>query len=194
MEYSLATLVDELRKINLKQSEDTIFTAIKPIMKKYIDHAAHWFEDRFYDIDEEQGFGSHLIAENPDHTLAVIITSWPPHRETPPHNHDTWAVIGSIKGTEQNTLWDRHDDGSNPAFADITRAKATTCHSGDIITMHSDDIHSVVNPKNNEISVSLHIYGKHFNHTNRYQFDPTTKTAKPFIVRQNQNEPAAAPA
>ena len=185
MHYTLQSLVNELRAIDLTQAESTIFSHITPIMKKYITHADHWFEDRFYKIDEAQGFGSHLIAENPDHTLAVIITSWPSYRETPPHDHDTWAVIGSIKGVEKNTLWQRHDDGSNPQYAKITRGSATTCKPGDIITMHSHDIHSVVNPNDDEISVSLHIYGKHFNYTNRYQFDPETNVAKPFIVRQD---------
>ena len=194
MEYRLSSLVQKLRTIDLKLPEADIFKQVTPIIQTFINHSNHWFEDRFYDIDEEQGFGSHLIAENPDHTLAIIITSWPPHRETPPHNHDTWAVIGSIKGTEKNTLWDRHDDGSNPAYANISRRNATVCQPGDIITMHSDDIHSVVNPVDNEISVSLHIYGKHFNYTNRHQFDPKTKTAKPFIVRQNKNEPIPTPA
>ncbi len=186
MDFSLNALVNELRDIDLTQSECDIFNCVTPIVKKYITNSEHWFEDRFYKVDEKQGFGSHLIAENEDHSLAIIITSWPSHRETPPHDHDTWAVIGCIKGAEKNTLWDRHDDGSDPSFAKITRGLATTCNPGDVVTMHSNAIHSVINPNDDdEVSVSLHIYGKHFNHTNRHQFDPETNTAKPFIVRQD---------
>lgn len=181
---SLQALIDALRNIDLAQEEAKIINAVKPLVKTAIDNHDAWFEERFYQVDETQGFGSHLIAENDDHTLAVIITSWPKGRETPPHDHDTWAVIGAIKGVEQNTLWHRHDDRSNPHYADISRANAQLCKPGDIVAMHSHEIHSVMNPKE-EVSVSLHIYGKHFNHTNRYQFDPENKTAKPFIVRQN---------
>lgn len=182
--YTLEDLVDELREINLSQPENQIVTQVKPIVKKYITEADDWFDERFYHIDEEQGFGSHLIAENEDHTLAVIITSWPAHRETPPHDHDTWAVIGCIKGVEKNILWQRHDDGSDEKHAKITPSTSTLCYPGDVITMSSKDIHSVVNPQNESISVSLHIYGKHFNYTNRHQFDPINGTMKPFIVRQ----------
>ena len=136
------------------------------------------------EVDEAQGFGSHLIAENRDHTLAVIITSWITNRETPPHDHDTWAVIGCVKGSENNIFWDRHDDKGDPDFADISRGKVITCNPGDIVTMKTDDIHSVVNPMQDGVSVSLHVYGKHFNHTNRKKFDPDNKTVQPFIVKQ----------
>lgn len=181
----LEPLIHALRQIDLSQDEELVINQVKPLVHQYITNAEHWFEDRFYHVDEEQGFGSHLIAENDDHTLAVIITSWPSHRETPPHDHDTWAVIGCVKGTEHNIFWDRHDDKSDTGYAHITRGEVIACQPGDIVTMKTDDIHSVVNPTQNGISVSLHVYGKHFNHTNRKKFDPDNKTVHPFIVRQN---------
>ncbi len=180
---SLKSLVEALRKIDLSQEEECIINEVKPLVHEAIANHDHWFEDRFYEVDHEQGFGSHLIAENEDHTLAVIISSWPQGRETPPHDHDTWAVIGCVKGIEKNILWDRHDDGSTPDFAHITPGQTHICKPGDIVTMRTNDIHSVMNP-NDGVSVSLHIYGKHFNHTNRSKFDPETKKATPFIVRQ----------
>lgn len=179
----LKPLVDALRQINLAQEEEHIINQVKPLVSHFISQSETWFEDRFFEVDQEQGFGSHLIAENEDHTLAVIITSWPMGRETPPHDHDTWAVIGCVKGTEKNILWDRHDDRSDPHYAEITPGTTHVCKPGDIVTMRTNDIHSVLNP-NEGISVSLHVYGKHFNHTNRFQFDAENKTAKPFIVRQ----------
>jgi len=184
MPHDLKSLIVALRKINLEQNEETIISTIFPLLKNTLSNSETWMENRFYQVDEAQGFGSHLIYENPDHTLAVIITSWPPHRETPPHDHDTWAVIGCIQGCEQNTLWKRHDNRKNPDFADITRDKMVVCNPGDIISMKSPDIHTVINPEKNGVSVSLHIYGKHFNYTNRHQFDPITRSAQPFIVRQ----------
>lgn len=181
---SLQALIDSLRQIDLTQPEESIINQVSPLLKKAITHHDNWFEDRFFEVDEEQGFGSHLIAENEDHTLAVIITSWPHGRETPPHDHDTWAVIGCVKGTENNIFWDRHDDKSDPDFAHISRGEVITCNPGDIVTMRTDSIHSVTNPIPDNVSVSLHIYGKHFNHTNRKKFDPENKTVHPFIVRQ----------
>src|SRR3990167_1957173 len=179
----LKPLINALREIDLTQNEEEIIQHVKPLVQQFISQPEVWFEDRFYCVDEEQGFGSHLVAENEDHTLAVIITSWPAHRETPPHDHDTWAVIGCIKGAEENILWNRYDDGLKTGYADIARGHTVLCRPGDVITMSRKDIHSVVNPLDDEISVSLHVYGKHFNYTNRHQYDPDKKTTRPFIVR-----------
>lgn len=181
---NLQPFISALRKIDLTQDEQIILDQVKPLLKETILNSEAWFEDRFYKVDHEQGFGSHLIAENEDHTLAVIITSWLSGRETPPHDHDTWAVIGCVKGTENNIFWNRHDNKSDPDFARISRGVVFECTPGDIVTMKQDDIHSVVNPDQNSVSVSLHVYGKHFNYTNRKQFDPEKNTVKPFIVRQ----------
>lgn len=183
---SLQPLIQSLRQINLNDHEDLIIQKVSQLVQHTISHPETWFENRFYNVDIEQGFGSHLIAENPDHTLAVIITSWPHGRETPPHDHDTWAVIGCVHGTENNIFWNRHDDKKNPDYAHISRGKVVACKPGDIVTMRTDEIHSVVNPTPETVSVSLHIYGKHFNHTNRKKFDPINHSVQPFIVRQEQ--------
>src|SRR5437868_5831569 len=143
---SLQPLINSLRQINLSDHEELIIPKVSALIQKYISHPETWFEDRFYNVDMDQGFGSHLVAENPDHTLAVIITSWPHGRETPPHDNDTWAVIGCVYGTENNIFWDRHDDKTNPNYANISRGKMISCKPGDIVTMKTPDIHSVINP------------------------------------------------
>jgi predicted metal-dependent enzyme (double-stranded beta helix superfamily) len=45
-----------------------------------------------------------------------------------------------------------------------------------------DSIHSVVNEAA-AVTVSLHVYGKHVNHTERSQFDPERRLEKGFIVK-----------
>lgn len=181
----LSLLVENLKRIDVNQDDAIVMEKVTHEVKKAITQPDSWFEPRFLVVDEEQGFGSHMIAENADHTMAVIITSWPSHRETPPHDHDSWAVIGCIQGREKNTWWDRHDDGKDPNYAKISRGKEKICGPGDIILMQRDDIHSVENILSDTVSVSLHVYGKHFNYTNRHQFDPINHTKKPFIVRQD---------
>ena len=43
-------------------------------------------------------------------------------------------------------------------------------------------IHSVWN-ESDSVSLSLHVYGKHVNHTGRSQFDLQKQTEMPFIVK-----------
>ena len=181
----LQPLITQLKKIDLSQDEHHIIACVKPLVKHYITQPDLWLEDRFYDVDLEQGFGSHLIYENTDHTLAVIVTSWPSRRETPPHDHGTWAVIGCVIGAETNVLWNRLDNTADPCKAKITHKKIIACKPGDIVTMCTEEIHSVFSPLENSVSISLHVYGKHFNYTNRKKFNPETGAVEPFIVQQS---------
>ena len=43
-------------------------------------------------------------------------------------------------------------------------------------------IHSVWNDTD-DVTVSLHVYGLHVNHTQRSQFDPATRTETPYKVK-----------
>ena len=41
---------------------------------------------------------------------------------------------------------------------------------GDVVTFQPESIHSVIN-ETAFVAVSLHVYGRHMNHTRRSQFD-----------------------
>lgn len=183
----LQKLFLSLQKINLAQPEEKIIAEVVPLVQNAVTVADTWLEKKHFAYDEAQGFGSHLIAENPDHTLPVIISAWPHTDGTPPHDHDTWAVIANVIGVEKNTHWRRLDDGSKPNYAKIELDHVKLCKKGDIVTMKTGEIHSVSNPEAG-IAISLHVYGKHFNYTKRHQFDPINNTVKPFIVKQTEHE------
>jgi predicted metal-dependent enzyme (double-stranded beta helix superfamily) len=53
---------------------------------------------------------------------------------------------------------------------------------GDVLALPQGTIHSVWN-ETAEVTLSLHIYGKHINYTGRSQFDLEKRTETPFIVK-----------
>ena len=53
---------------------------------------------------------------------------------------------------------------------------------GDVIAMPQGTIHSVWN-ETEAVTLSLHMYGKHINYTERSQFDPKSRTQRPFKVK-----------
>ena len=141
-----------------------------------------WLQARHYECDTEQGFGAHLLHEEDDHTLAVIAGAWLPGRGVPPHDHGTWAVVAGVDGAETNTLWTRVDDGSRPGHAEIRKERDLVVGPGDVVTFQPGAIHSVVNDSD-RVTLSLHVYGKHVNHTERSQFDHEGKIERPFILK-----------
>lgn len=179
--YTLADLVQDLRSITAAtQDPQTIITRLRPLAQRAA-LAKDWLEAQHYTCDDEQGFGVHLLHEEDDHTLAVFAIAWLPGRGAPPHNHGTWAVVAGVDGPETNTFWKRLDDGTRPSYAEIAWNGAKVFGPGEVVAFLPHDIHSVTNDTDT-VTVSLHIYGKHLNHTGRSQFDAATNAEKPFLV------------
>ena len=53
--------------------------------------------------------------------------------------------------------------------------------AGDVSTCMPDDIHTVWNV-GDDVSMSLHTYGRHINFTGRSEFDPEKDEERPYIV------------
>jgi predicted metal-dependent enzyme (double-stranded beta helix superfamily) len=179
--YALAQFVDDLRTIAGKTADPgAVINRVRPLAER-LSLSRTWLRPDHYACDARQGFGVHLLHEEADHTLAVFAVAWLPGRGAPPHNHGTWAVVAGVDGPETNVFWKRLDDGSRPGQAEIREQARKVFREGEVVSFLPDSIHSVVN-ETGQVTVSLHIYGKHLNYTGRSQFDPEQQTETPFIV------------
>jgi len=180
--YSLDDYVEDLRQIaGESKTEDEILGRVGPLAQRLaLDKG--WLEQKHYDADAEQGFGVHLLHEEPDHTLAVFVVSWLPGCGAPPHDHGTWAVVAGVEGAERNTRYDRLDDRARDTYAELSTKHEFSAAEGDLICMKTGGIHAVQNDSD-KVTLSLHTYGMHVNHTNRSQFDPKTKQKQDFVVK-----------
>lgn len=182
-DYTLEEFVGDLREITAAApGERDIIRELRPLTRR-LALAKSWVEPKHYECDETQGFGVHLLHEEPDHTLAVFAVSWLPGRGAPPHDHGTWAVVAGVDGPEENTFWDRLDNGSREGHAEISERARKDFAEGEVVALESGQIHSVTNTTD-RITLSLHVYGKHINHTGRSQFDVENNREIPFIVRE----------
>lgn len=179
--YGLTQFVDDLRAITAKtRSPGAIIDQVRPLAQR-LARSREWVKPEYYECNREQGFGAHLLHEEPDHALAVFAAAWLPHRGAPPHNHGTWAVVTGVDGPEKNVYWKRVDDHSRPGYAEVEPVGDEVIGPGEVVTFLPDAIHSVVN-ETDRVTLSLHVYGKHVNYTERSQFDPEAKTETPFKV------------
>lgn len=179
---AIRELVEDLRRIrDTTTDERALLVQVAPLAKRAVEDVS-WLTAAMLRPDPGQGFSLFPMHEEPDHTLAVFVLSWLPKRGTPPHDHNTWAVVAGMKGLERNTFWKRIDDGSRPGHAELEQMGDKVFGPGHVMTMPTGTVHAVVNDSD-EVSVSLHIYGKHINYTGRHQFDPEKKTATQYINR-----------
>jgi predicted metal-dependent enzyme (double-stranded beta helix superfamily) len=189
--YSLDQYVDDLRTITAKETDPHRITDLVAPLAKTFAQTSGWFRPEYRECDPRQGFGVHLLHEEPNHDLAVFLISWLPNRGTTPHNHKTWAVVVGLEGQEQEINYDRLDDGTRPGYADLKRSGERVMGAGDIARCFPEHIHSVWNVGKN-ISMSLHTYGRHINYTGRSEFDLEHKCEKPYVIKVAEDEHARA--
>jgi predicted metal-dependent enzyme (double-stranded beta helix superfamily) len=175
--------VAELRRVCAEtRDERAILLRVRPLALRLASRKDDWLTGAMCRPDPEQGFGVHLLHEEPDHTLAVFVASWLPGRGTPPHDHGTWAVIAGMDGDERNDFWRRVDDRSRPGYAELNRIGSKVFGPNGALAMPAGAIHSVWNDTD-RMTCSLHVYGVHVNHTGRSQFDPERRTETPFRLK-----------
>ncbi len=180
--YALDRFVTDLRRITGEaRDEKQAISALRPLVQRFA-LSGTWLEPCHYEADSDQGFGVHLLHEEPGHTLAVFAVSWLPGRGTPPHDHGTWAIVVGVDGPEKNMFWERMDDRSRAGYAELRQIGEKVFGPGDVLAMPTGMIHSVRN-ESDQVTVSLHVYGKHVNFTERSQFDPEKRSEAPFIVK-----------
>ena len=179
--YTLDRYLEDLRRITRETSdEDEIISRVGPLAQR-LAIEKYWLEEKHYEADPEQGFGTHLLHEEPDHSLAVFVVSWLPGGGAPPHDHNTWAVVAGVEGVERNIRYRRVDDGSRPDHAQLEVKHDLEVDEGELICMKTGGIHAVRN-ETDRVTLSLHTYGMHINYTDRSQFDPETGEKKAYIV------------
>jgi predicted metal-dependent enzyme (double-stranded beta helix superfamily) len=179
--YTLEHYIDDLRTITQEtDDENEILSRVGPLAQRLAIEKS-WLHNKHRKTDDEQGFGAFLLYEEPDHSLAVFVVNWLPSRGAPPHDHGTWAVIAGVEGVECNIRYKRIDNGSTPGYAELEVKHKVNADVGDLICMKSGGIHSVYN-ETDQVTLSLHTYGKHVNFTERSQYDLETKEKKDFIV------------
>ena len=182
--YSIEQYAAELRAIVAEtDSEDEILKRVAPLAERFANDRS-WLEPKHYEADEDQGFGVHLLHEEPDHSLAVLALSWLPGRGTPPHDHGTWAVVAGVEGIERNVRYNRIDDRHRDDYAELEVKHEFDAGPGDLVCMRTGGIHMVTN-ETETITLSVHTYGRHINHTARSQFNLDTGEKKLFMVRVN---------
>ncbi len=179
--YTLQNYLDDMRVIvGTAADEDEIFTRLGPRAQQLLTNRS-WLKPEHYEADEDQGFGVHLLHEEADHSLAVFVVNWLPGRGTPPHDHGTWALVAGIEGTERNVRYRRVDDGSRDDYAQLEVKDDFPAPAGELVCIKTGGIHKVSN-ETDRMTLSLHCYGRHINHTNRSQFDLDSNERKRFLV------------
>ena len=179
--YTLESFVAALRTaVAAAPDEASLLAQVAPLARR-LAAARSWLRPDMYHADPQLGFGTSLLHVEADQSLFVVVDSWLPGRGVQPHDHDTWAVVVGVEGVECNRFWQRLDDGSRPGHARLQCIGERRIGPGEAIEMPRGGIHSVIN-QGARTSLSLHVYGRHLNHTARRRFDLERDLELPFLI------------
>jgi predicted metal-dependent enzyme (double-stranded beta helix superfamily) len=117
-----------------------------------------WQESEFPSPSPEDKQNRYFIADDPS-GLTLYLNVMQPGKVIPPHNHTVFACIAAVTGAEQNTVYERVDDGSVPGKAELKLREKVDLRPGNALAMMPDDIHSVV-IDGTEVIRHLHFYGQ----------------------------------
>lgn len=124
-----------------------------------------------------QHYQQYLLYADPLDRLSVVSFVWGPGQKTPVHDHLTWGLVGGLRGRERETAYERQADGSYRASGSALLLPGQTTAVSPAI----GDVHEVANDLADDVSISIHVYGRNIGRVQRHVFDPATGAAKGFV-------------
>jgi predicted metal-dependent enzyme (double-stranded beta helix superfamily) len=96
------------------------------------------------------------------------------------HDHLAWGIVGLYRGTQDEDVFQRRDDGSDEASCDLELVEAKGLVPGDLYELlPENDIHRV-RTTSDVTSVSLHLLGNDNGCIWRHRFHPDEGRIEPF--------------
>lgn len=143
-----------------------------------------WLPDHFAQSKENSGMGSGigmwLLYRAGDGGLAFSSLVVPPGAQTPVHDHLAWGLVGLYRGTQDEEVFARRDDGSDETACNLDVSERHSLVPGDLYELlPENDIHRV-RTTSEFTSVSLHLLGNDNGCIWRHRFFPDEGRVEPF--------------
>jgi predicted metal-dependent enzyme (double-stranded beta helix superfamily) len=104
-------------------------------------------------VPSDASIGELIVHASPE--LTMLYARVPGRFQSGIHNHTVCAVIGQLRGSEINRIYEPDGDGA------LREARTLTVRAGEILTLTKDVIHCIENP-NDEPAHALHLYAGDF--------------------------------
>ncbi len=154
----------DIRGIAAAQPLDrAVLARITARLEKLAANAALFTREDFPPPAASEGVGAstryRLNPGDGDDDVALYLNSINPGKTSIPHNHTTWATIVAVEGQEENRVYRRTDDGSDPAQARLELEREVTVQPGTSIAFLPDDLHSI-HVIGDRPTLHFHLYGQ----------------------------------
>jgi len=181
----IRALIGETERLMSDTADPTTrVEALKPAFAKLLS-SDNWLPDQLAQPDEKSrmgdGIGQYALYRAEDGSLCLFSLVVPPGASTPVHDHLAWGLVGVYRGEQDETVYRRLDDGSDPARAELEIAKRQALRPGDLYALipPTDDIH-YVKTISQSASISIHLLANDTACVWRHKYDPASGVVTPF--------------
>jgi predicted metal-dependent enzyme (double-stranded beta helix superfamily) len=180
----LRSFVEEISRIRHERDDPReIIAAIRPHFAELLADP-NWLPQQYQEPVAESGMGSGigtwLLYRAGDGSLALSALVVPPGAQTPVHDHLAWGLVGLYRGTQDEDVFTRTDDGAREDEASLTILESRQLQPGDFYELLPEtDIHRV-RTTSPVTSVSLHLLGIDNGCIWRHRFVPEEGKVLPF--------------
>lgn len=137
-----------------------------------------WLPDEHTRPDPSR-YQQYLLHCDVDDLFSVVSFVWAPGQSTPVHDHCTWGLVGTLRGSECSQRYGFElDTNHSPAFGPLGLPVET--HPGDVdaVSPRIGDIHQVWNASSNSTAISIHVYGGNIGRIRRHVYDSLGQTSE----------------
>ena len=137
------------------------------LLRQLVSHD-DWLQDEFT-VPDQTRYQQFLLHADSRQRFSVVSFVWGPGQETPIHDHRVWGLIGMLRGAEYSQGFARSADGRLEQ-----EGRPIRLEPGQVETLspHSNDIHQVSNAFDDQVSISIHVYGANIGAVKRAVYQP----------------------
>ncbi len=131
-----------------------------------------------YTRPHPQYYQQYLLHVDPQDRFSVVSFVWGPGQKTPVHDHTVWGLVGMLRGSERSECFALTSEGQP-----MQCLGEDTLRPGEVdeVSPTIGDIHRVSNVFDNQVSISIHVYGGNIGRISRHVYDTDTGAIKTFV-------------
>jgi 3-mercaptopropionate dioxygenase len=128
-----------------------------------------WLPSRYAEPDPQR-YRQYLLHADSREQFSVVSFVWGPGQKTPIHDHTVWGLVGVLRGAESSQNYSKTEDGRlvEEGTPELLEKGGVTAVSPTV-----GDFHQVSNAYDDQVSISIHVYGANIGAVQRAVHEPS---------------------
>ncbi|MFJ4385961.1 cysteine dioxygenase [Pseudomonas sp. NPDC089408] len=161
--------------LDQETDEATLLDQGQGLLRSLVAHD-DWLPEALAQPDPAR-YQQYLLHCDSRQRFSIVSFVWGPGQQTPIHDHRVWGLIGMLRGAEYSQGFARSEQGA--LLPQGGRVRIEPGHV-EAVSPRIGDIHQVSNAFDDQVSISIHVYGANIGAVSRAVYLPDG-TEKPFI-------------